>query len=177
MLFLIFEFQQELELARKVSIELLDTLRQILLYEMGKGGPLNAIKVCSNMAQDIPKFYRERYGLFIRRISEKYRNEADKPDNYEEKILIMLDSLNKQNKLPEEYYEVIKEGDKNYLRYFKPITVQGMCLVCHGTEDYIPKDIKEFLNKAYPSDRARGYKVGDFRGAVSVKILLKGGEK
>jgi hypothetical protein len=47
-----------------------------------------------------------------------------------------------------------------------------MCLNCHGTDDFLSKEIKNFLKEKYPEDKATGYKAGDFRGAVSVKIKL-----
>lgn len=172
MFLFIFEFQKEIEVSRKLSIQLLDSMKKALLTEIERGGPVGAIRVCSYISQNIIKTYQKDYGLYIRRISERYRNEANKPDPYEYEILRKLDSLNRNNKLPNEYYEITIGNNKEYIRYFKPIVVQGNCLVCHGTNEYIPKDIKDFLSKEYPNDKAREYKVGDFRGAVSVKVEI-----
>lgn len=164
--------QKAVELSREISNQLVDSVKAVLFQELGKGGYLNAIKGCSNVAQDIIKAHQEKYGVYVRRISEKYRNELDKPDDYELTILKNLDGLNKEGKLKEEYYEVVEENGERYLRYFKPLIVQPMCLNCHGTEEFLKKEIKEFLKEKYPDDKAIGYKAGDFRGAVSVKVKL-----
>ncbi|MEN3037576.1 MAG: DUF3365 domain-containing protein [Candidatus Kryptonium sp.] len=164
--------QKAVELARRISNELVDSVRTVLFNELGKGGYVGAIKACSNLAQEIIKAHQEKYGVYVRRISEKYRTRLDKPDDYEAKILKNLEELNKRNELPQEYYEIVTEKGEKYLRYFKPLLVQPMCLNCHGTDEFIRKEIKDFLKEKYPDDKATGYKAGDFRGAVSVKIKL-----
>ncbi len=164
--------QKAVEFSRKISNQLVDSVKAVLFQELGKGGYLNAIKACSNVAQDIIKAHQEKHGVYVRRISEKYRNELDKPDDYELTILRNLDELNKRGELKEEYYEVVEENGEKYLRYFKPLIVQPMCLNCHGTDEFLKKEIKEFLREKYPNDKAVGYRAGDFRGAVSVKVKL-----
>jgi hypothetical protein len=164
--------QKAVDLARKVSDNLVDSVKATLFKELGKGGYLNAISACSNLAQDIIKAHQSKYGIYVRRVSEKYRNKLDKPDDYELAILKKLDELNREGNLPQEYYEVVNDKDGRYLRYFKPLIVQPMCLNCHGTDDFLSKEIKNFLKEKYPEDKATGYKAGDFRGAVSVKIKL-----
>ncbi len=165
--------QRAIEFARKISGDVVDSVKATLFKELGKGGYLNAISACSNLAQDIIKAYQSKYGVYVRRVSEKYRNKLDKPDDYELIILRKLDELNKVGNLPQEYYEVVSEEGKKYLRYFKPLIVQPMCLNCHGTDDFLNKEVKNFLKEKYPEDKAIGYKAGDFRGAVSVKIKLE----
>ncbi|MFN3134125.1 MAG: DUF3365 domain-containing protein [Candidatus Kryptonium sp.] len=161
-----------LELSQDASNKLVDSVKSVLLQELSKGGYIGAMKACSNIAQGIIKAYQEKHGFYIRRISEKYRNKLDKPDDYELKILRKLDELNKMGELPQEYYEVVEENNARYLRYFKPLVVQPMCLNCHGTNEFLKKEIKEFLKEKYPDDKAVGYQAGDFRGAVSIKIKL-----
>ena len=166
------KIQKALELGRDASNKLVDSVKSVLFQELGKGGYVGAIKACSNIAQDIIKTYQEKHGFYIRRISEKYRNKLDKPDDYELKILRKLDELIKKGELPQEYYEVVEENGVRYLRYFKPLIVQPMCLNCHGSDEFLKKEIKEFLKEKYPDDKAVGYQAGDFRGAVSIKIKL-----
>ncbi len=164
--------QKAVELSRTISDQLVDSVKTVLFKELGKGGYAGAIKACSNLAQDIIKAHQEKYGVYVRRVSEKYRNKLDKPDDYELKILKKLDELNKQGELPQEYYEVVEENGEKVLRYFKPLIVQPMCLNCHGSDEFLKKEIKEFLKEKYPDDKATGYQAGDFRGAVSVKVRL-----
>ncbi len=166
--------QRYIDLARRAADDLKRGLLQVLLEEIGKGGYQNAISVCSDMAQEITKkYYQEKYNLYIRRVSEKPRNKLNSPDQYELEILKKLDKMNKDGKLPKEYFELVKEGERKYLRYFSPIVIQPMCLPCHGEEKLLSDEIKSFLKRRYPEDKAIGYREGDFRGAVSIKIELK----
>ena len=48
----------------------------------------------------------------------------------------------------------------------KAIPTGGICLTCHGTG--LSPDIDAVLSQSYPHDLARGYEVGDVRGAFSV---------
>ncbi len=167
------EVKKAVDFSREISSKLNEKLRSILLQKINEGGYLNAISACSDIAQDIIREYQKKYKIYIRRVSEKYRNKLNRPDDFELRILKNLEEIHKQGKLEEEYYEVVEENGEKYLRYFKPLIVQPMCLSCHGTEEFLSGEIKEFLSERYPDDKAKGYKVGDFRGAVSVKVRLK----
>ena len=72
------------------------------------------------------------------------------------------------------YSEVVNEPDGHYFRFMKPIGVQPKCLLCHGAPEQIPEPIRAMLKKHYPFDDATGYKVGELRGAVSIKQPLDG---
>ncbi len=167
-----YDINQYLDIARQASKDLLETMRNALLNELEKGDVLSAVSVCSELSQNIIKEKQQKYGFYIRRVSEKYRNEKNKPNKYELSILKNLENLNKEGKLQDEYYEIVEEKDGKYLNYFKPILVQPMCLSCHGDYSSIPEDIRKFLKEKYPKDKAFGYKSGDFRGAVSIKIKI-----
>jgi hypothetical protein len=65
---------QALKEARHVSGELAEEVRGLLLQEIGKGGFVNAVKVCSETAQKITQRFNERPGHTGRRISLRHRN-------------------------------------------------------------------------------------------------------
>ena len=44
---------------------------------------------------------------------------------------------------------------------------------CHGNQENMMPDVKDLIAQNYPADRATGYKVGDLRGAVSIKISIE----
>lgn len=158
-----------LNIARSISDELINSVRQTLLTEIERKGIMGAVETCSEASQRIIQKYQDEKKIYIRRISERYRNRANAPDDYEMKILRKISSM---EKIPEEYYEEVQEKDGTYLRYFKTITIQPVCLYCHGKEE-IPDEVRKFLKQKYPEDRATGYSPGEFRGAVSVKIKTK----
>ena len=158
--------------ARQVSSELADKVRGLLLKEIEKGGWAGAVKVCSEMAQNITREFNARSGHTVRRVSLRYRNPWNIPDEYERRKLEELDLLNKKKEMKNEYVEVIDEGGQKYLRYMRPLVALPLCINCHGPKENISADVKPILAEKYPEDRATGFLVGDLRGAISVKILL-----
>lgn len=170
-------FEKDLIEARKVSNELAESVRGLLLKEIEKGGFSSAIRVCSELAQEITNQLSSRTALYIRRVSLRYRNPKNVPDDYERRKLEEFDRLNREKKLSNEYFEVVKEEGKEYLRYFRPLITAPLCITCHGPEENIPSEVKSILSKKYPDDRATGFLVGGLRGAISVKIPVAGGKK
>jgi hypothetical protein len=158
--------------ARKISAEMTDKVRGLLLKELEKGGYEGAIRICAVVAQDITRQFNKKSGHYVRRVSLGYRNPNDSPDEYELKKLESFDRLNRDKKLESEYYEVVNQNGRRYLRYLKPIIAGKMCLNCHGQPDDIPIGVQRIIQETYTNDRATGYQEGDVRGAVSVKIAL-----
>ncbi len=166
------QIEQALMEARQISSELADKVRGLLLKEIEKGGLAGAVRVCSEMAQGITREFNTRSGHTVRRVSLRYRNPWNLPDEYERRKLEELDLLNKKKEMKNEYVEVIDEGGQKYLRYMRPLVALPLCINCHGPKENISAEVKTILSEKYPEDRASGFLVGDLRGAVSVKILL-----
>lgn len=158
--------------ARQMADELAETVRGLLFKELEKGGYAGAVRVCSEVAQDIPREFTARTGHYVRRVSLGYRNPHDIPDDYERRKLEEFDRLNREKKLANEYFEVVREGARDYLRYMRPLIAGPMCITCHGEKASIPPEVRAILAEKYPDDRATGYHTGDVRGAISVKIAL-----
>ena len=165
-------FEQALREARQVSTELTEKVRGLLLQEIERGGIVNAVRVCSGLAQEITHQFNRSTGHYARRVSLRYRNPKNIPDDYEQRKLEEFDFLNREKRLENEYMEVVKEGSQEYLRYMKPLVAIPLCLVCHGPKENIPSEIKAILTEKYPDDRATGFLSGDVRGTISVKIAL-----
>ena len=64
---------------------------------------------------------------------------------------------------------IVDEAGKSYFRFMKPLAVQPVCLKCHGSNEQIPGKVRAALDKQYPFDQAKDYKIGDLRGAISIK--------
>ena len=90
--------------------------------------------------------------------SDEYRNPANAPDGFES-TSIQVFKADKNLK-----YNDAFEG--NFYRYSQPIFVQESCLKCHGD----PKDAPADVIAKYGDKRAFGYKLGDVRGIISVKL-------
>lgn len=170
-------YEKELAEARKMANELMETVRGLLMQEIQKGGFGEAVRVCSELAQEMTNRYAAQTGHYLRRVSLRYRNPKNNPDAYETRKLRELDRLNREKRLPEETFEVVEEAGVKSLRYLKPLTIAPLCVTCHGPKENIPAEVQAILKEKYPEDRATGFLVGDFRGAISVKIKLSEGKR
>lgn len=146
-------------------------LMETLTGQLKEGGPVEAIRVCSEMA---PAIGAEQSvdGLTIRRVSLKVRNPQDRPDDYERAVLLAWQSLATDGELPAESAEVVDLHGRRTLRYMKPIVVMKPCLACHGDPAAMGPELKAALGERYPGDEATGYADGDLRGAFTVTIGL-----
>lgn len=71
--------QQALQQARRVAHELTEKVRGLLFKELEKGGYVGAVRVCSEVAQEIPREFTARTGHYVRRVSLGYRHPKDVP--------------------------------------------------------------------------------------------------
>jgi hypothetical protein len=160
--------------AKQVAADVMGGTRTLLETQLAEAGPVGALDACSKVALDAARAH-EQEGWRVRRVSLRLRNPADAPDPWEAGVLKTWDKAHKkQPLLPEtEKSEVVKEGGREYLRYMKPIVIPGpLCLSCHGDPATMSSQVKTKLAELYPEDQATGHKVGDLRGAISVKIPL-----
>lgn len=93
------------------------------------------------------------------------------PDAYESQVLESFAKELASGKEDASRYEVVNEGGVRYARFMKAIRIEPICLTCHGGNE-VPLRVAEKLADKYPHDAARGYKPGELRGALSVKIKL-----
>jgi len=159
----------ELERARAAAAALSTDLRARLMEELKAGGPVQGVKVCSEVAPSYAAKHSVN-GLTVRRVSERYRNPADRPDAYEAGKLADLAAAHRKGELPVEVYEWVGEGAGRTLRYLKPLPIGGPCLACHGEPEAMKAEVAAMIRERYPADLATGYRDGDFRGAVSVVV-------
>ena len=158
--------------ARRVADELGDKMRGLLFQELQKGGPVGAVRVCSEVAQEITQEFNRRSGHNARRVSLRYRNPQNRPDEYEQGVLARMETENRRKQLGNEYAGVVKDREGNVLRYLRPLVVAPVCTTCHGTREAMAPEVQKLLAEKYPQDLAVGFQEGDLRGAISVKILL-----
>ncbi len=113
--------------------------------------------------RELSKIYKSvSKGTTFRVTSDKFRNPANKPDDFE------LAAIKKLQANPDNGYIEGFEGE-NYL-YSQPLKVAKSCLKCHGD----PKDAPKAVIDKYGSKNAFGYKVGEVRGVITVKVPTAG---
>ena len=159
--------------AKSTAEGLMKDLIGLLFSTLDAEGPSGAVRICAEVAQDRTARHA-RDGIYVRRVSQKVRNQANRPDAIELQKLEQLEALHQQKKLPTELVEVQANSDgTRQLHYLRPIVILERCLACHGPRDKMQPEVRELLSRRYPDDRAFDYRVGDFRGAVSVRVPLE----
>ncbi len=100
-------------------------------------------------------------GMSLKQTSEKYRNPANQPDAFEEKVLRKFAAAGWEH--GKGYAEVAEKDGKKILRYAQPVYIAKPCLNCHGD----PKGELDVSGRA-----KEGYREGELRGAISVVVPL-----
>lgn len=152
--------------------ELGKSLKTTLKSIIKESGPVAAIEYCNIAALDLTKDISDRRKLILKRTSLKYRNVNNVPDKWELSVLksfeMRKDNGESLNSINES--KIVSEGENTYFRFMQVIPVGKPCITCHGSN--IKPDIAAKIDELYPNDMARGFKLGDIRGAFSVKVLL-----
>jgi Protein of unknown function (DUF3365) len=160
-----------LEESRNIAKEFMQTLGGTLKKQLEAGSPESAISVCKRIAPAMAAGY-SKDGRVVKRVSLKNRNPLiGLPDQWERQVLEDFDRDFHDGKPAAdiEKIAIVDDPDGRWFRYMKAIPTQPMCLQCHGTSNDIPAGVKAVLAEEYPEDKATGYKVGDIRGAISIK--------
>jgi hypothetical protein len=141
------------------------TLKPALVKGLKTGGPAHAVSVCAEQAPAIAQSLRQESGWYVKRVSLKARNSASAvPDVWEKKVLELFDQRQADGESAEKmaFAEVV---DGKY-RFMKAQGVEGVCLTCHAAK--ISPEVEAVLKEKYPHDKARGYTLGQIRGAFSL---------
>lgn len=166
------ELNEREQAADQVSEQFIKQLGGHLKKEMQANGPVQAINVCKEIAPEIANQLSIENGWSVSRVTTKTRNSLlGTTDMWEREALAEFEAAAAKG---EKYSEmkktaVVDENGQFYFRYMKPLAIKPVCLTCHGSEDQIPAPVKAELEKLYPFDKAKGYKQGELRGAVSIK--------
>lgn len=131
---------------------------------IASGGPVMGIEACHIEAPVITENSQDK-GWKVSRTSLKWRNNNNRPDSWEEAQMNIFEEKLKNVADPKKLWAVY-EDDKQ-VRVLKAIPTQPICLACHGSE--LSPDVQQKLNVLYPDDRATGFRLGDLRGAFSLK--------
>ena len=143
-------------------------LQKQLKSALTDGGPTAAIDVCNIAAPEIAETASTASGWSVRRTSLKLRNPGNAPDAWELAVLRDFEVRKAAGEDPGtlDHAEIVVGDGQRTFRYMKAIPTQPVCIVCHGTS--IAPEVTARLDDLYPEDRARGFEVGDIRGAFSI---------
>lgn len=157
--------------ARKVAMSVPPKLLSTLTAAIDKGGPEGAIAVCRDEAPKLARAASEESGWNIRRVSLKQRNPKAVPDDWERAVLLDFERRAAAGESPAtlEKAELVLVGGQPTQRYMRALPVQPLCLACHGPAEGLSPAVSAQLKALYPADQGVGYRVGDLRGAMTLK--------
>ena len=141
------------------------SLKPELKKAIKAGGPAHAISVCAEKAPAIAQGLRDDTGWYVKRVSLKARNNQTAiPDAWEKKVLEQFDRQQASGETADKMaFSEIVDGR---FRFMKAQGVEAVCLNCHAAE--IKPETEAALSQKYPLDQARGYSLGQIRGAFSL---------
>jgi hypothetical protein len=136
---------------------------------MKASGPVAAIEVCNEEAPAIARRHAEDKGWEVGRTSLKYRNPDNAPDPWELTVLQSFEARKAGGEDPAQidHAAFVMQDGKRVFRYMKAIPTAEICLNCHGGAEVKP-EVAAKLAEFYPDDQARGFSVGDIRGAFTI---------
>ena len=157
--------------AKGIVMGFMKELKGTLVPAMKKGGPLNAVEVCSKKASEITAKHSAN-GWKVGRTALKLRNPKNAPDAWEKATMEMFAKKIASGADPKTLAraEVVDMDGKKVFRFMKAIPVGKPCLNCHGGN--VKKEVLEAIAKHYPEDKATGFKLGELRGAFTLKKPL-----
>ncbi|CAI06898.1 predicted phospholipase A2 [Aromatoleum aromaticum EbN1] len=102
-------------------------------------------------------------GLWFNNVSDRPRNPDNRADAHE---MAAMDWFRQHPAVSERIAEIRDEGGRDVYHFSAPIWLEPYCLRCHGERDTAPATIRDTYEEAY------GYKVGDLRGLMSIKLPM-----
>lgn len=162
------DMKQQKEATISAVKEFVGILKGEMKSAMEKGGPVNAISVCSQKAPGVATTIGKKHKLHIARTSLKLRNPGNKPDDWELAVMKQFEERKARGEPVDKlaHAEVVEKDGRKVFRFMKAIPTAEVCMNCHAAE--IRHEVASSIGKLYPADQARGYRVGDIRGAVTV---------
>ena len=100
-------------------------------------------------------------GVIFNNVSDRPRNPGNRADRDE---LAAIEWFRGNPRATERMDNVVDARGQGYLLYTAPIWIEPFCMKCHGERAEAPPSIRDNYAESY------GYKVGDLRGVVSIKI-------
>jgi hypothetical protein len=161
--------QANTEEAKGVIKAFMGDLKKELVKGMKTSGPVETLSICNQVAPNLAEAHSQMSGWEVSRTSLKLRNQDNAPDDWEEAVLQEFESRKSAGEDPMKLIktQIVEEGGRRVYRMMKAIPTTEVCTKCHG--ETIAEPVAAKLDELYPSDKARGYKVGDLRGAFTLK--------
>lgn len=139
-------------------------MKKALKTAVAKNGMAGAIQVCGKISPEVAHSHSQN-GWSVGRTSHRVRNMANAPDTWESQVLV---DFARRHEAGESFAQMeFGEWVSGEYRYMKAIGTQPFCISCHGSN--IMTTVQTEIDTQYPDDTATQFKVGDLRGAFTLK--------
>jgi PAS domain S-box-containing protein len=163
------EYRQEQETDARTIRAMLMSVRRVYQEQFLKSGlPVNDQTIgflpahaMARISKDFPNW--SDTGFRFNNVSDRPRNPANMADTAEREA---MDWFRAHPKDTERMTDIQDVDGSRWFHYTTPIWVEGYCLRCHGAEDEAPESVRNHYANAY------GYKEGELRGVMSIRIPL-----
>ena len=106
-------------------------------------------------------------GYVFNNVSDRPRNPGNRADKFE---LAAMEYFRANPKAEHRVEKIEDDAGKRWFHYTTPIWIEGYCLRCHGAVEDAPESIRQNYSGSF------GYKEGDVRGVMSIKLPLERNE-
>ena len=137
---------------------------------MVSGGPVKAVEACQLLAPEIAGQHSKQPWK-VGRTSLKVRNPANTADAWEKQVLEHFAERAAAGEPVTELSHAEVVGGE--FRMMKAIATGEPCLACHGKN--IQPSLAAVIDVRYPEDEARGFALGELRGAFTLRRTLEVG--
>lgn len=151
---------------RALTTKMQITFKSELLKAIQRGDMEGAIGFCNEKAMMISDSASYAEQAVIRRLALKNRNPENRMNEQETRIYkdFVLSWISKTPMKPK-----IQLSADHHPIYYAPITMQPLCLNCHGSlEKDINPDVAAKIKELYPQDKAVDFKEVDMRGMWAI---------
>jgi hypothetical protein len=152
-----------MDLGKQIVAQAFTLLSSNLMTAIGRNGPSNALEFCSVNVAPIVATVAEARGADIRRVTHKPRNPANLASPGE---LSLIDSYRSRLAVTTNLAPQVITNAAGHVQFVAPIVLGNpLCLQCHGQPgSEIAPGTLAVIDRLYPNDAARGFKLGELRG-------------
>ncbi|MFN4122788.1 MAG: DUF3365 domain-containing protein [Flavobacteriales bacterium] len=162
--------EQYRQQGKLIASESFQALSKALSNSMITLGIQQSIDFCHSRAYPITDSLSAVYQAEVKRMALRNRNPENEADELAAQLINHYIQLKSENNDLTETDTIIRVSKDSY-RYFKPILLQGQCLVCHGKpREEIIDPVYTLILEKYPNDNAINFGIGDVRGIWSISF-------
>jgi hypothetical protein len=167
-------YAEDFQALKAEGAALIPTFQQHLMATvksaMQSGGPVKAVEACQLLAPEIAAQHSQNPWK-VGRTSLKVRNPANTADAWEKQV---LEQFAERAAAGEPVAELSQaEMVAGEFRMMKAIATGEPCLACHGKN--VKPSLAAVIDVRYPQDQARGFALGELRGAFTLRRMVEVG--